>query len=359
MAAVLSGAALTPPQQQVLSILQRWAADPFWGPAVTGAHRRDRTGSGSYEQGTAVAIMDKLYSRLAHAVFDPWLAPRPHSSDADSFGQLAGLNPLNDPPRAQGSAYDGGWEGYLQRALRQALNPAIPNGYSQVYCGGDGNGGNGNLGSCQAALQHALQSTIDQLTSIYGSSDPATWTCSRANATGGAGPGSGQNDTSKCNPALDDIQYSAIGVGTVPSMPWVNRPTFQQVVQYPAQRAPGVPGDFCHEADGSGEFGDSSSGTARFAFDADACDDGAPESVTEEDPGAGTNFQATQIQSVVFDDVQHSITIAGIGSNSGHVVTFAVVAVDSSLVPGGFFSLTLSDGYSRSGTLTSGTILLH
>jgi hypothetical protein len=236
IAAVLGGAKLTPSQQQVLSILQSWVADPFWGAGVTGAHRRDRSGSGSYEQGNAVAIMDKLYPRLAHAVFDPWLAPRPNSNDGDSFGLLASLNPLNDPPRAQGSAYDGGWEGYLQRALRQALNPRIPNHYSQVYCGGDGNGGKGNLTSCRAALKNALQSTIDQLTSIYGSSDPASWTCSRANDTGGADPGSAQNDSGKCNPELDDIQFSAIGVGTVPSIPWVNRPTFQQVVQFPAQR---------------------------------------------------------------------------------------------------------------------------
>jgi len=126
----------------------------------------------------------------------------------------------------------------VQRALRQALNPRIRNGYSQVYCGGDGNGGKGSLASCRTALKTALQSTIDQLARLYGSSDPTTWTCSRTNDTGGADPGSGQSDSARCNPELDDIQFSAIGVGTVPSMPWVNRPTFQQVVQYPAQRTP-------------------------------------------------------------------------------------------------------------------------
>jgi hypothetical protein len=36
-----------------------------------------------------------------------------------------------------------------------------------------------------------------------------------------------------CNPAYDDIQFAAVGVGTAPSMPWVNRPTFQQVASYP------------------------------------------------------------------------------------------------------------------------------
>lgn len=201
-----------------------------------GAHRRDRSGSGSYEQGNAIAIMDKLYPRLAQAVFGPWLSPRPNTGDGDSFAQLVGLNPLNDIPRAQGSAYDGGWEGYLQRALRQAVNPGIANGYSQLYCGGDGSGTGGSLGACQSALKNALDSTIGQLTSIYSSSDPNAWTCSRSNETGGRAPGSGQADNARCNPSLDDIQFSAIGVGKVPSIPWVNRPTFQQVVQYMGSR---------------------------------------------------------------------------------------------------------------------------
>jgi acyl-homoserine lactone acylase PvdQ len=236
IAAVLRGTTLTPAEQQVLGILQSWSKGKFWGPGVGEAHRRDRGGSGSYEQGNAVAIMDKLYPRLAHAVFDPWLAPRAGTGEPDAFGQLTGLVSLNDLPRAQGSAYDGGWEGYLQRSLQQAVNPAVAHGYSQVYCGGNGSGGNGDLASCQAALKSALDSTISQLTNVYGTSDPNAWTCSRTNETGGRAPGSAQADGVRCNPSLDDIQFSVLGVGKVPSMPWVNRPTFQQVVQFPGGR---------------------------------------------------------------------------------------------------------------------------
>src|SRR5439155_140415 len=126
--------------------------------------------------------------------------------------------------------------GTLTAAQAQVLS-ILQSWAADPFCGA-GNGRGGNLASCRAALKSALQATIDQLTNIYGSSDPTSWTCSRANDTGGADAGSGQNGASRCNPELDDIQYSAVGVGTVPSMPWVNRPTFQQVVQYPAQRAP-------------------------------------------------------------------------------------------------------------------------
>jgi hypothetical protein len=212
IASLLSGATLTAQQSQALSILQQWVVDPAWSGSVPGAHRRDRSGSGSYEQGNAVAIMDALYPRLAHAIFDPWL-------DSGQFGQLTGIMGLNNPPGPLGSAYDGGWEGYLQRSLRQAVNPAIANPYSQSYCG------SGSLPACQAAVQSALQGALDAITSAYGTADPTQWTCSRSNA-----------NASQCNPANDDIQFSAVGVGTVPGIPWVNRPTFQQVVSYHEQR---------------------------------------------------------------------------------------------------------------------------
>jgi acyl-homoserine lactone acylase PvdQ len=332
LSSALHGVVLTAKQQQVLQTLQQWTADPFWGTGVPGAHRRDRSASGSYEQGNAVAIMDQLYPRLAHAVFDPTL-------NSGQFNQLAGLNPLNNPPGPTGSAYDGGWEGYLQRALRQAVNPAIPNGYSQNYCG------QGSLGACQSALQAALQGAIDSLTATYGTSDPNAWTCSRSN-TG-----------AQCNPAQDDIQHNAVGVGTVPAMPWVNRPTFQQVVQYPGHRAPS--GSGCHEGDGDGNLQGRGPGQAHFHFDVDQCEDGVQPTVAHQDPNTGTNFQSTQIQSVTFDDAKNSVVIAGLGVDNGQPVAFMAAAVDNGTLPLDLYSITLSDGYSRTGTPLTGTIQLH
>jgi hypothetical protein len=62
---------------------------------------------------------------------------------------------------------------------------------------------------------------------------------------------------------------------------------------------------------------------------------------------------------VAYDNVAHTVTIAGIGTNNGLPVAFTIVAVDSSLLPPGLFSITLSDGYSNSGSLLSGGITLH
>jgi hypothetical protein len=195
---------LTPAQARVLSILGAWAGN--------GAHRRATVNLDRYDEGTAVAIMDQLYPRLAHAVFDPWL-------DSGQFAQLVSLIWLNDPPGAKGSSYDAGWEGYLQRSFLQAVNPALSPRYSQSYCG------SGSLSACRSALIAALQGTIDAETRAYGSSDPATWTCARGNQGGG-----------QCNPAADDIVFSPVGLESLQNLPWVNRPTFQQVVEYPARR---------------------------------------------------------------------------------------------------------------------------
>ena len=51
------------------------------------------------------------------------------------------------------------------------------------------------------------------------------------------------------------------------------------------------------------------------------------------------------------------VLMQGEGVNSGHPVTFAMVAVDNGALPGAF-SLVLSDGYAGTGTLLSGLIQL-
>jgi len=66
-----------------------------------------------------------------------------------------------------------------------------------------------------------------------------------------------------------------------------------------------------------------------------------------------------QVQSVTFDDVAHSVTVTGLGTDKGLPVTFVMTAVDSELLQSGLYSLVLSDGYSRSGMLTSGAVKLH
>jgi hypothetical protein len=99
-------------------------------------------------------------------------------------------------------------------------------------------------------------------------------------------------------------------------------------------------------------------GNANFRFHHDDCH-AQPDSEDFSDPESGTDFHSTQDAAVTRDDVAHSVTIAGWGVNNGLPVAFTLVAVDSSLVPPGLFSITLSDGYTNSGNLLDGVTTLR
>jgi hypothetical protein len=118
-------------------------------------------------------------------------------------------------------------------------------------------------------------------------------------------------------------------------------------------------GGGCHEADGNGHIQGEHSGEARFHFDADACEDGDAEGVDASDSGSNMDFHSTQLLSVAFDDVAHTITIVGIGLDNGLPVTFTAVAVDKGQTALDAFSLTLSDGYTNAGNLLDGSVTLY
>jgi hypothetical protein len=119
----------------------------------------------------------------------------------------------------------------------------------------------------------------------------------------------------------------------------------------PAQPTP--PFGTCHAADGDGQVG-----RTNVHFDADACEDGDADAVDVQDAGAGTDFHATGLTAVSFDDLARAVTIVGEGTDAGRPVTFTMLGVDNGSLPG-FFSLVLSDGYAISGTLPSGSIQLR
>lgn len=78
------------------------------------------------------------------------------------------------------------------------------------------------------------------------------------------------------------------------------------------------------------------------------------------DDGAAVRFRTTRILDVAFDDTTHSVQVRGTGVNGDHEVTFTVVVVDNG-EPGttDSFGISLSDGYSRRGTLTEGNVQIH
>ena len=181
---------------------------------TTQTHRRDRDHDGAYDDPQPPAIIDAWWPRLAHAMFD--------SASGAAIDNL-GLE-LDDGNRRNhiGSAFDDAFYSHPNKDLRQVLGLPVMDPFSQTYCG------NGVLAACRAALWHAMDQAAADLEAEFGDPNVASW---------------------KRVPADEEIQHSAVGVTSVPPIDWINRPTFQQVVQMPA-----VDHFKCYKAVGTGGF---------------------------------------------------------------------------------------------------------
>ena len=181
-------------EQEVVQLMKDWAAN---GPDGLGAMRRDRGGPGLdvdsllYEDHAAVAFMDRWWNPMIDAVL-------PQLVEVEDAGVMVGGR--HDAPGANGSAFQGGYYGYLLRVLEMALGQSgAP--YRQLACAETG-----DLSDCRVALVASLQETI-------------------------AGLG---NDMAQWGPSLeadDAINATALGLADPPNIHWQNRPTWQQVVQ--------------------------------------------------------------------------------------------------------------------------------
>jgi len=248
--------AATPGVAPLLSSLDGWVA--------RGAHRRDRAGSGFYEDGPAVALMDAWWPRLVQGMFEPALGP-------DLLRSVQALLPLDDPPGPGGNAYEQAWYSYVATDLRDLLaatpgaagrpspphghqprhsarrqrlrghgskrhrarhyrhhrlrapatgndsGPSRPGAYSRIYCGG------ATLPGCRAVLLTTLEQAAAELVGRYGP-DMSRW---RVPATCASG---------QTPPACDQIEFTAAGAISQPPIPWQNRGTFQQAVEIAGHR---------------------------------------------------------------------------------------------------------------------------
>lgn len=121
----------------------------------------------------------------------------------------------------------------------------------------------------------------------------------------------------------------------------------------------------CREADANGDF-HGNHGDGDFKVDNDNCEETGQggngeggDNVQSTNRGDGKDFQSTTIDSTTFDDVANTVTITGLGTSGGNPVAFTVVTLESTLTRPGWVSLAFSDGYTNSGTLVDGSVVLH
>ena len=180
-------------EQEVVQLMKDWVVH---GPSDVGSMRRDRDGPGLdteslvYEDHAAVAFMDAWWDNMIDTVL-------PQITAVEDLGLLGGRH---NPPGGGGSAFQGGYYGYVLRVLDMALGQSEAP-YQQLKCANTG-----VLADCRAALVASLQQTITELGTDMGTWDPSL--------------------------EVDDaIDHTALGLADPPNIHWQNRPTWQQVIQ--------------------------------------------------------------------------------------------------------------------------------
>lgn len=190
-----------PRTQRMWDRLRAWAADDL-------GHRRDHDDDGSYEHPVAVAIMDAWWGGAPDATGDTETNPNASSQLTGAiFGDL--LDALDvavadSPIQHLGSAFNGGAGSHVVKDLRQVLGEPVGDPFHLTYCG------DGRLQACRQALWESLSAVAPELEADFGSAEVDDW---------------------RRVPADDAIVHSANGLTSVPDIHWVNRPTFQQVVE--------------------------------------------------------------------------------------------------------------------------------
>ncbi|MGI8761322.1 MAG: penicillin acylase family protein [Jatrophihabitantaceae bacterium] len=184
-----------------------------------------------YQHAAAVAIADELLPNLIRAFYDPILLAGGLGSAGSNGGATAPaytalpmqfVNTPNSGGAHLGSAYDGGYEGYLVATLQQLLGGHPLDGFGSEITTLECTGG---PSTCRAAVDTALLKTYDSLKTANGTSTVASWTSSSASAA-----------ARQSIPVFDAIQFRALGLVGQPPIDWQNRPTFQQVIEFPRHR---------------------------------------------------------------------------------------------------------------------------
>jgi hypothetical protein len=110
----------------------------------------------------------------------------------------------------KGSSFQLGWWSYVDKDLRAVLGRSVAGGFGVKFCG------SGVLATCRAALLSSLKTAAaESASTVY----PGDSTCSAGDQW-----------------CADSIVQSPLGGIKHKNVTWQNRPTYQQVVQFPTSR---------------------------------------------------------------------------------------------------------------------------
>ncbi len=183
--------------------LRSWAAD--------GAHRITRkdpavTKVYKYDESEAVQLMDAWWPRWIKAEFAGLGAPL--------YTALTNVLPIDDRAGHVGSKFQYGWYGYAHKDLRAVLGQPVAGGFPTPFCG------SGDRAACRQLLIDTLkQAAAAPAAETY----PADADCAAGDQF-----------------CADQIVHRVVGGITQDKTQWVNRPTYQQVIEFPARRGDNI-----------------------------------------------------------------------------------------------------------------------
>ena len=218
-----------PALRDAVAKLRAWRRD--------GSLRKDANRDGVYEHTEAIRILDAWWPKLVQAQFAPTLG----KPLLDRFLDLTNLdNTPNNHGDHLGSAYQGGTYGLVEKDLRTLLGrkrlrragfsrdiARVRGRYSRVYCGATKRR-RATLRRCRSALASSLKSAL-------GVGDRQLYDdkiCSTQPGLGPTDPGRKPFDQA----CFDRVRFRPLGAAEQPLIHWINRPTFQQIVEIQSHR---------------------------------------------------------------------------------------------------------------------------
>ena len=201
LAVIGNGPITDPAQATAVRQLQEWVS--------SGAYRQPTSPtSRQYLNADAIRLLDAWWPLLAQAEFGGASGMSPELLTA-----LANTLPVDQSPtgvKHRGSAFQHGWWSYVDKDIRAARGQGVQDPLPQKFCGG------GDLAACRTVLLNSLGAAAAvPASAVY----PADKYC-------GAGD-------QWCSGSLVQSPFGGVQDANIS---WQNRPTFQQVVQYPAHR---------------------------------------------------------------------------------------------------------------------------
>jgi hypothetical protein len=153
--------------------------------------------------------MDAWWPLWVHEQFQPTLGAKLNSIF------IGEGHSIHDAPGPIGSAFQNNVYGFVQKDLRSMLGEKVKGPYSRIYCG------KGKFDRCAKLLQQTLKMAAGtSADTLYG-----TEGCKLNNGT--------QASAQMCN---DAVNATDLTVAAVDEFHWINRPTFQQAVEYQSHR---------------------------------------------------------------------------------------------------------------------------